>query len=92
MQVVKTAGLQTLPAAKITVSLTEITLSQPILTLSKKLQIHTFKPPHFSKRLSSKMMGDMMQNNKSHHPMILTALVDHAAEGDDGLVLKFSMT
>jgi hypothetical protein len=57
MQVVKTAGLQTLPAAKITVSLTEITLSQPILALSKKLQIHTFNPPHFSKRLPSKMLG-----------------------------------
>jgi hypothetical protein len=62
MQVVKTAGLQTLPAAKITVSLTEITLSQPILALSKKLQIHIFNPPHFSKRLPSKMLGDMMQN------------------------------
>jgi hypothetical protein len=40
----------------------EITLSEPILGLSKTQQIRTSKNPHFGKRLSSKIFGGHDEN------------------------------
>jgi hypothetical protein len=44
-----TAGLQTLPTAQNTLSVTELTLSEPFFPFSKTQQIQTFKNPHFDK-------------------------------------------
>ena len=52
----KTAGLQAVPAAKITGSATEITLTAPLFRLSKTRQIRSFNDPLFRKCLPAKRL------------------------------------
>jgi hypothetical protein len=59
----KTAGLQAVPAAKITGSATEITLTAPLFPLPKTGLVRIFKHPPFRKCLSVKRLLNTINKN-----------------------------